>query len=140
MGEVARVRETLPDLPASRILFTPNFAPRSEYEAALALGTHLTIDGLHPLREWPDLFAGKDIILRVNPDRPRGHHEHVRTAGPKAKSVFRWNSLATPPSWQEPQARALRGCTPTRGRALPRPDTGARSAGYWVRRQPVSVA
>lgn len=85
MGEVARVRETLPDLPAHRILFTPNFAPRSEYEAALALGTHLTIDGLHPLREWPDLFAGREVMLRVNPDRPRGHHEHVRTAGPKAK-------------------------------------------------------
>ena len=85
MGEVARVRDTLPDLSASRILFTPNFAPRAEYEAALALGTHLTIDGLHPLREWPELFAGREIILRVNPDRPRGHHEHVRTAGPKAK-------------------------------------------------------
>jgi len=77
MGEVERVRETLPDLPPERILFTPNFAPRAEYEAALALGTHLTIDGLHPLREWPGLFKGREIILRVNPDRPRGHHEHA---------------------------------------------------------------
>jgi diaminopimelate decarboxylase/aspartate kinase len=31
------------------------------------------------------VFNGARVILRVNPDRPRGHHEHVKTAGPKAK-------------------------------------------------------
>lgn len=85
MGEVSHARETLSDLAPADILFTPNFAPRDEYQAALELGVNLTIDGLHPLTEWPELFAGRDIILRVNPDRPRGHHAHVKTAGPKAK-------------------------------------------------------
>ena len=84
MGEVEHAREVL-DLAPGDILFTPNFAPREEYEAALRLGVHLTIDGLHPLTEWPELFDGAEIILRVNPDRPRGHHAHVKTAGPKAK-------------------------------------------------------
>lgn len=85
VGEVHRVREILPDLPVDRILFTPNFAARSEYETALALGTHLTLDSLHPLQHWPELFKDKDVIIRLNPDRPRGHHQHVKTAGPKAK-------------------------------------------------------
>lgn len=84
LGELTHARETL-DLPPEDMLFTPNFAPREEYEAALKLGVNLTIDGMFPLTEWPELFKGADIILRVNPDRPRGHHAHVKTAGPKAK-------------------------------------------------------
>lgn len=84
-GEIARLRDVFHDLRPDEVLFTPNFAHRSEYEDARTLGCWLTIDGLHPLTEWPDVFDGAKIILRVNPDRPRGHHEHVRTAGPKAK-------------------------------------------------------
>jgi diaminopimelate decarboxylase/aspartate kinase len=84
-GEIARLRETFPDLDPDEVLFTPNFAHKSEYEAARALGVNLTIDGLHPLTEWPGVFDGAEVILRVNPDRARGHHEHVKTAGPKAK-------------------------------------------------------
>lgn len=85
MGEVAHARKHVNALKPDEILFTPNFAPREEYEAALRLGVNLTIDGLHPLTQWPELFKGADLILRVNPDRPKGHHEHVKTAGPKAK-------------------------------------------------------
>ena len=84
-GEIARLDAVFPDLDPSEILFTPNFAHRSEYEAARARGVNLTIDGLHPLEAWPHVFAGAEVILRVNPDRPRGHHQHVKTAGPKAK-------------------------------------------------------
>ena len=84
-GEIARLREVFPDIDPREVLFTPNFAHRGEYEAARAFGCWLTIDGLHPLQHWPEVFSGADVILRVNPDRPRGHHEHVKTAGPKAK-------------------------------------------------------
>ena len=85
LGEVARAREAAPDLDSQDILFTPNFAPREEYAAALEMGVRLTVDGLHPLQAWPNLFENREIILRINPDRPRGHHAHVQTAGPKAK-------------------------------------------------------
>jgi len=84
-GEIARLREVFHDLTPQEVLFTPNFAHKSEYEAAVAFGCWLTIDGLHPLTEWPDVFTGAKVILRANPDRPRGHHDHVKTAGPKAK-------------------------------------------------------
>ncbi len=85
MAEVEHALDACPDAAPADILFTPNFAPRSEYEAALARGVNLTIDGLHPLQRWPELFRDRPLLLRVNPDRPRGHHEHVKTAGPKAK-------------------------------------------------------
>lgn len=85
INEVEAARAAAPELTPDRILFTPNFAPREEYAAALAMGIHLTLDGLHPLRHWPELFKGTEITLRINPQRPEGHHKHVRTAGPEAK-------------------------------------------------------
>tara|TARA_R110000868_G_scaffold53744_9_gene168692 strand:+ start:12708 stop:15299 length:2592 start_codon:yes stop_codon:yes gene_type:complete len=94
IGEVHAARAAVPDLPAGRILFTPNFAAREEYAEALDLGIHLTLDGLHPLRAWPEIFAGQEITLRVNPQRPEGHHKHVRTAGPDAKFGLHADELA----------------------------------------------
>lgn len=84
-GEVQRVREVLPDLDPNRILFTPNFAPRAEYAFGLGEGLHVTLDNLHPLEQWPGVFEGHDLILRVDPGQGRGHHRHVRTAGPQSK-------------------------------------------------------
>jgi diaminopimelate decarboxylase/aspartate kinase len=84
-GEIARLHEVFDDLSPQEVLFTPNFAHKREYEAAVAFGCWLTIDGLHPLTEWPEVFNGAKVLLRANPDRPRGHHDHVKTAGPKAK-------------------------------------------------------
>jgi diaminopimelate decarboxylase/aspartate kinase len=84
-GECERVIETLPGIERSRILFTPNFAPRSEYEWALEQGVHLTIDNLHALRHWPELFRGRDVLVRLDTGFGRGHHDHVRTAGVHSK-------------------------------------------------------
>ena len=84
-GEMARVREVVPGIDPDRILFTPNFAPRSEYAAALDAGVHVTLDNVHPLAEWPELFAGHDVMLRLDPGAGRGHHDHVRTGGERSK-------------------------------------------------------
>ncbi len=80
-----RLALQVPGVTPDRVLFTPNFAPRAEYEAALEAGCVLTLDGLYPLQEWTELFRGAQVILRFNPERPRGHHRHVETAGPRAK-------------------------------------------------------
>jgi len=85
MGEIEAACKAVPDLSVDRLLFTPNFAAREEYEQALQMGVHVTLDGLHPLRAWPKIFKDRQITLRVNPQRPEGHHKHVRTAGPEAK-------------------------------------------------------
>lgn len=84
-GEIKRLQELFSDLPPRRILFTPNFAPRSEYAWALEQGVWVTLDNLHPLRYWPELFNEQELFIRLDPGRGRGHHEHVKTAGVHSK-------------------------------------------------------
>ena len=84
-GEVEWLEEVIPNLDLSRILFTPNFAPRSEYEWGFRKGLMVTLDNLYPLQAWPDVFSGKRIFVRVDPGQGRGHHEHVKTAGVHSK-------------------------------------------------------
>jgi len=84
-GEVNWLFEVMPKLDQSRILFTPNFAPRSEYEWAIDKGLQLTLDNLHPLQAWPEIFKGQKLFIRVDPGQGRGHHEHVKTAGVHSK-------------------------------------------------------
>jgi diaminopimelate decarboxylase/aspartate kinase len=84
-GECERVLETISGIDPAQILFTPNFAPRAEYEWALAQGVHVTLDNLYPLRAWPELFRGRDVLVRVDTNFGRGHHDHVRTAGVHSK-------------------------------------------------------
>lgn len=84
-GEVEQARRVIPSLAPTEILFTPNFAARAEYAWALEQGIHLTLDNLHPLQQWPELFAGRDIFVRLDPGIGRGHHAHVRTGGTQSK-------------------------------------------------------
>ena len=84
-GECEHVFATLPGIDPGKVLFTPNFAPRSEYEWAVQRGVRLTIDNLYALREWGDLFRGRDVLVRMDTGFGRGHHDHVRTAGVHAK-------------------------------------------------------
>lgn len=84
-GEVERLREVLGRRVEGRILFTPNFAPRDEYAWGIREGLRVTLDNLYPLKAWPELFAGQDIFIRVDPDFGGGHHEHVVTVGARSK-------------------------------------------------------
>ena len=84
-GEIQRVLHLMPDIQRQRILFTPNFAPKQEYEWALEQGVWVTLDNLHPLKHWPELFAGRELFVRIDTGQGRGHHEHVRTAGVHSK-------------------------------------------------------
>ena len=84
-GEVDWLFEVMPDIDQSRILFTPNFAPRAEYEWAVEKGLQLTLDNLHPLKAWPDVFNNQKLFIRIDPGQGRGHHEHVKTAGVHSK-------------------------------------------------------
>lgn len=85
LAEIERVFESVPGIAAERILFTPNFAPRAEYEAALKLGVHVTIDNLFVFENWIDSFKGKSVFLRIDTGIGRGHHHHVKTAGAQSK-------------------------------------------------------
>ena len=84
-GEVKWLEAAIPDLDLNRILFTPNFAPRAEFEWAFAKGLQVTLDNLYPLQAWPELFSDKKLFIRLDPGQGRGHHEHVKTAGVHSK-------------------------------------------------------
>jgi bifunctional diaminopimelate decarboxylase / aspartate kinase len=84
-GELEHAFAVVPALDPERVLFTPNFAARSEYEAAFAKGVRVTLDNLYPLKQWPDVFRGREIFLRIDPGFGRGHHSHVRTGGVHSK-------------------------------------------------------
>lgn len=75
----------VPELDRSRVLFTPNFAPRADYEWSKEAGIQVTLDNLYPLQAWPELFEGQKIFLRMDPGEGRGHHKHVQTAGDQSK-------------------------------------------------------
>lgn len=84
-GELAHLFEVLPGLSPQRVLFTPSFAPRGDYADALGRGVHVTIDNAFVLRQWPELFQGRSLMLRLDPGFGSGHHEKVRTGGKEAK-------------------------------------------------------
>jgi diaminopimelate decarboxylase/aspartate kinase len=84
-GELERVFELFPTIAPARVLFTPSFAPRAEYERALALGVTVTVDNTEVLQQWPDVFRGRSLWLRLDLGHGEGHHPKVRTGGIEAK-------------------------------------------------------
>ncbi|HEY7377732.1 MAG TPA: diaminopimelate decarboxylase, partial [Steroidobacteraceae bacterium] len=96
-GELEHVISCLRGIGREQILFTPNFAPRHEYEFALQQGVWVTLDNIHPLREWSELFKDREVFVRVDTGHGRGHHDHVRTAGVRTKfgvPLFELDELA----------------------------------------------
>ena len=85
LGEIELLFATLPGLDPSRVLFTPSFAPRAEYEAAFAKGVNVTVDNVEALRHWPETFRGRDLWLRIDLGRGGGHHAKVVTGGTASK-------------------------------------------------------
>lgn len=84
-AEIEHVQDSVPGIAAKNILFTPNFAPSSEYQWALERGLRVTVDNLYVLRTWGRLFEGRDILLRLDTGHAHGHHDKVRTAGRDSK-------------------------------------------------------
>lgn len=85
MAEVEHVRSAVPGIARNDILFTPNFAPRGEYETAVQQGIHLTVDNSWAIHQWPGVFAGQEIFLRLDLDTGYGHHRKVITSGSDSK-------------------------------------------------------
>ncbi len=85
LAEVHHVLDSVPGTRPRDLLFTPNFAPRREYEGALELGVQLTVDNSWVIQHWPELFAGQDIFLRLDLETGYGHHKKVITSGVDSK-------------------------------------------------------
>lgn len=91
--ELDLILQVFPEINRERILFTPNFAPKFEYEHALQVGCYVTIDSLYPLEQWPELFKNREVIIRIDPGAGAGHHKHVSTGGNESKFGINQNDL-----------------------------------------------
>ena len=85
LAELNWVEKLFPEIDRQRILFTPNFAPESEYKEALKKGVNITIDNSFIIEHWGEMLAGQQIFLRVDTGSGLGHHKKVRTAGTQSK-------------------------------------------------------
>ena len=84
-GELERVFAEVPSLAPHNVLFTPSFAPRGEYEFALSRGVIVTLDNVEALRNWPEVFRGHRLWVRIDLGRGDGHHDKVKTGGKTSK-------------------------------------------------------
>ncbi len=85
LEEVLYVKKIFPNLPEDKILFTPSFTKVEDFVVAFNLGCNVTVDNLWLLENHQKIFSGKKFLLRIDPQTPRGHHKHVRTAGVQSK-------------------------------------------------------
>lgn len=83
--EIDHILKLFPNIDRSKILFTPNFAPREEYEYGFKAGVFMTLDNAYPIQMWPQTFKGREVLIRIDPGEGRGHHKYVKTAGSKSK-------------------------------------------------------
>lgn len=91
--ELSHIHNLFPHIDKKRILFTPNFAPKREYQVAMNSGCYVTIDNLYPLRNWPELFKNREVIVRIDPGVGAGHHKHVVTGGNESKFGITQNDI-----------------------------------------------
>lgn len=92
-NEVLFILKLFPEISRSRILFTPNFALREEYEYAIKEKITVTLDSLYPLQHWPEIFSGQEILLRFDPGQGYGHHHYVCTGGSDSKFGIPFSEL-----------------------------------------------
>ena len=85
IGEMKRLFDLMPNIDRKKIIFTPNFAKKSDYIWALANQVTVIVDSVYPIAKWPDIFENQDIMIRIDPGKGDGHHDHVITAGSHSK-------------------------------------------------------
>ena len=92
-GELRFIHTLFPNLERDRVLFTPNFVSGNEYQVGFELADHVTLDSVRALELWPEIFAGREVLVRIDPGEGHGHHKHVRTAGAQSKFGVTQNAL-----------------------------------------------
>jgi len=121
-GELEAVAAIVPE--DAPLLFTPNFAPRADYVEALTSRATITLDALHPLQHWGELFRDREIMLRVDLGRGLGHHDKVRTGGNASKFGLPLDQLAEFLQLADAHGVVVRGLHAHLG-------SGVRDAAHW---------
>jgi diaminopimelate decarboxylase/aspartate kinase len=129
-GEIDHIRSLFPNLPTEHLLFTPNFAGPEEYRHGFEKGAMVTVDNLHPLAHWPEVFRGQKILLRIDPGKGRGHHAHVRTAGSQSKFGIAPDEIDTVAAAVEAAGATVYGLHAHAGSGILTPDGWAETAHF----------
>ncbi|WP_376694063.1 bifunctional aspartate kinase/diaminopimelate decarboxylase [Wenzhouxiangella sp. EGI_FJ10409] len=127
LAEARHALEHAPDLEPADMLFTPNFAPRAEYQQAVAMGLPLTVDNLHVLEHWGSDLAGQSVFLRLDPGSGLGHHKLVRTAGSHSKFGIPLGELERAQTLCRAHDIRIRGLHAHTGSGIMHPDNWHRS-------------
>lgn len=90
-GELTHAQSVAASAPK---LYTSNFASIEEWRRIVSLRIVITIDNLALLQMHPDVFAGRDLLLRIDLGVGRGHHDKVKTGGAGSKFGIALNDLA----------------------------------------------
>ena len=83
--ELKYIAGLFPGLSRDRLLFTPNFAGKFEYEQAYWYTDNVNIDNLYAIESWGEMFRGKEVMLRMDPGEGLGYHDKMRTGGARSK-------------------------------------------------------
>ena len=128
VGELERVRSLFPNLPTERLLFTPNFASGKDFSAGFKLGAMVTLDNVQPLKLWPDIFKGRQVLLRLDLGHGSGHSRKVRTAGNFSKFGIPLTELAEVSKLTKELEVTVIGLHSHSGSGIKTPDTWAQAA------------
>ena len=109
VAEIHHLLSVIPTIKPHEILFTPNFAGREEYRQAIEMGVQVTIDNVHPLKQWTEIFSGHDVFLRVDLDVGYGHHKKVVTSGSHSKFGISMDQLGELQTHLQQNAIAVTG-------------------------------
>ncbi len=90
-GELAHAHAISPAAPK---LYTSNFAASDELRRIVTERTAITIDNVSLLQGHPEIFQGRDLLLRVDLGVGRGHHDKVKTGGAGSKFGIALSDLA----------------------------------------------
>ncbi len=85
INEIDKLQQLFSNLSNQQIFFTPNFANKNEYQAAIERGVTISLDSSYPIKNWSSIFTNQTVFLRIDPEIGKGHHENVRTAGSTSK-------------------------------------------------------
>lgn len=83
--ELKFIRRLFPEVSKDRLLFTPNFASKLEYEEAYFYTDYVNLDNIYPLEAWPEIFRNKTVLIRLDPGQGLGYNSKVQTGGAKSK-------------------------------------------------------
>lgn len=128
VGELERVRSLFPTLPTDRLLFTPNFASGKDFSSGFKLGAMVTLDNIQPLKLWPEIFKGREVLLRLDLGHGSGHSRKVRTAGNFSKFGIPLTELSEVKQLTQELAITVIGLHSHSGSGIKTPDTWAQAA------------